>query len=519
MSKSSKYWENRSLERLTETEKNSEEYIKRIQRMYDEALKKIEKDLESIYKNYSEQIGVDVQTLKTLLSKKETDKVWKELKKQGLDKYIKKNYKARITRLEQLQAQIYAKAKEIYPKEEMAQRMNYKGVIYDDYYKAIYDTQMGTGYDFSFNKLDDKMVDQMLNVKWSGKNYSERIWGNTDILAQSLSDILGSALLTGQSYARTAKLFRDRFKVSKYYSERLVRTETNYFENEIDAKSYQEMGFDKYVFMAVLDNRTSKVCQEHDNKVFKLKDKEVGINYPPLHPNCRSTTRAYLGKDEEANLVRRARDPVTGKVKTIPNMSYKEWYEQKVKEHGQENVDIAYKKQRNKASDKNQYDRYVKTLGKKDVGSFDDFIKMKYDSNSSEYDLTKYNYKLRNQVIKSPNLSIPKISVDKRKYTKYLFDGHNKNGLQHGKLITNVLGYNSDNYNEFDKLIKENISKYPKIYKKTNDQGELYETNMVVNGLKGRHAKLLVASIKKGDEYFITSAYIVALKKGDLKYD
>ena len=203
--------------------------------------------------------------------------------------------------------------------------MLYKGVINDSYYKAIYDTQMGTGFDFSFNKLDNRTIENLLTEKWQGSNYSKRIWNNTDILADSISELVGGALLSGQSYAKTSRQLRDRFNVAKYYSDRLVRTETNYFHNQVDAMAYEEMGIDKYVFVATLDSRTSEICQEMDNKVFDYKDMAVGDNYPPLHPNCRSTTRGYLGKEAEAMLQRRAKNPETGKYETIPNMSYKEW--------------------------------------------------------------------------------------------------------------------------------------------------------------------------------------------------
>jgi hypothetical protein len=69
----------------------------------------------------------------------------------------------------------------------------------------------------------------------------------------------------------------------------------------------------------------------------------VGKNFPPLHPNCRSKTRAYLGEEVEKTLKRRARDSITGKNQVIGNMSYKEWYDSKVKEHGKAEVDKAYK--------------------------------------------------------------------------------------------------------------------------------------------------------------------------------
>lgn len=323
--KSNTYWDKRALQRLSDSEKMSEEYIKRVKRIYEKAYKDVDKEIAKVYKNYSKNTGLDVQKLKELLSKKETDKVWKTLKRQGLDKYIKNNYKSRISRLEQIQAQIYAKAKLIYPKEELEQTMCYKGVINDSYYKALYDTQMGLGYDFSFNKIDKNMMTALLNEKWSGKNYSERIWGNTDILADSLSEVISSGMISGQSMSKMSKQIRDRFNVSKYYAERLVRTEVNHFNNMADAMAYEEMGIDKYVFVAILDDRTSEKCQSMDNKVFDYKDRQDGVNYPPLHPNCRSKTRGYMGEDGEKLLKRKALNPKTGDTEYIENISYKEW--------------------------------------------------------------------------------------------------------------------------------------------------------------------------------------------------
>lgn len=328
MAKSSTYWDKRALKRLTEAEKSSEVYIKRIKAIYEQAYKDIDKQLKSVYKNYSKETGLDVPRLKELLTRSETKKLWEQMKRQGLDKYIKNNYKSRISRLEKLQAQIYARAKLIYEKEELENTMCYKGVINDSYYKTMYDTQIGTGYDFNFSTIDENMVNALLQDKWSGKNYSERIWGNTDILADSLSQILGGAMLNGQSMQLTAKQIRDRFNVAKYYAERLVRTETNHFNNTADAMAYEELGLDRYVFVATLDNRTSEICQSMDNKVFNFKDREEGVNYPPLHPNCRSKTRAYLGREEEKNLQRRARNPITGQTEIIENISYKEWLKQ-----------------------------------------------------------------------------------------------------------------------------------------------------------------------------------------------
>lgn len=325
MGKSSKYWDDRALRRLTGAEKTSEQYIKQVQKMYDRAYRNVNKEIETIYKSYSNDTGIDVNTLKQLLTKKETSKVFKELKAKGYDKYIKDNYKSRITRLEQLKAQIYMKAKDVYTEEELINHKCYGEVYKNSYYRAIYDTQMGTGLDFGFSTIDNNLIETLLNEHWSGKNYKARVWGNTDILAESVSELIGGAILSGQSLSKTTQQIRERFGVGKYYAERLIRTETNHFYNEADAMAYEEMGVDKYVFVAVLDNRTSRMCQDMDNVVKDYKDKEVGVNFPPLHPNCRSTTRGYLGEEAERHLQRRARDPKTGKSELIGNMSYKEW--------------------------------------------------------------------------------------------------------------------------------------------------------------------------------------------------
>jgi SPP1 gp7 family putative phage head morphogenesis protein len=257
---------------------------------------------------------------------------------------------------------------------------------------------MGTGLDFAFSNIDDNMVTALLNERWSGKNYSQRIWGNTDILAESLSEVIGGAMLSGQSIQKTARQIRERFDVGKYYAERLVRTETNHFNNEADAMAYEEMDVEKYVFLATLDTRTSTICQNLDNDVFELKERQVGVNYPPMHPNCRSKTRAYMGEEIEKTLKRRARNPITNETEIIGNMSYKEWYDAKVKEHGKDAVNNAFKKVKNRSADIEQFNNYKSRLTDNPhlPSNIDKFVEMKYNNTTEFQELTEhYRYKGR----------------------------------------------------------------------------------------------------------------------------
>lgn len=398
---SKEYWDNRATERLIEAEKQSNDYIKKVKKIYSKANNDIKKELANVYKNYSKETGIDVHTLKILLSKEETDEFWKTLKGQGLKKYVQANYKSRINRLEQIQGQLYAKAKEIYKDELNTVYGHYRNVINESYNKTIYDTQIGTGYDFTFNKLDDKMIEAVLNTKWYGGNYSSRIWGNTDILANRVSETIGGALISGKPYYKTANEIADTFGVAQYYAERLVRTETNHFNAEAEALAYKELGVEKYVFVATLDNRTSKMCQEHDGKVYDFKDKETGVNYPPLHPNCRSTTRGYLGEEEEKTLKGRARNPITGKTEIIDNMNYEDWKKHINNRYGNDTLEVSAKKQVNLKSDTEQYEKYLKLLEKKDIPeTFEKWQQMKYND-TKKYTELKYDYVLKQHYDKS----------------------------------------------------------------------------------------------------------------------
>ena len=389
--KSNKYWEERKLRRFSENEQRTTEYVKSIRKMYEQASRNIKKMLDDVYKNYSNDTGIDKQKLRELLTKSETEKHFEELKKIGLEKYVKDNYKSRINRLEKIQLELYKATKDLYKKEELKHSELYKEVINNGYYKAIYDTQIGVGYDFNFSNLDKNLIKSLMSEKWHGLNYSERIWNNTEIIANQIKDIVGGGLLSGQSIQKTARLVRERFDVGKFYSERLVRTESNYFHNQADLMAYEEMEVEYYIIIATLDNRTSKICQEKDGKKFKVTEALKGKNFPPFHVNCRTTTSSYIDEEAERLLVRRARNPITGKNEVIDNVSYEEWYNKNVIEYGKEEVDTSYKKIKYQTPDRRQYEKYKKFYGKKIPSTFEKFQEMKYN-NVNEWKAIKNDY-------------------------------------------------------------------------------------------------------------------------------
>lgn len=137
--------------------------------------------------------------------------------------------------------------------------------------------------------LNEREIESILQMEWSGASYSQRIWRNNDVLANKLKDELVKAAINGTNPRVTAKKLRDVFGGTKPNTERLVRTESTYVANASTAKRYDDMGVKEYEFVAVLDRRTSSICREMNGQTFPLSEFMPGTNAPAMHPNCRST--------------------------------------------------------------------------------------------------------------------------------------------------------------------------------------------------------------------------------------
>lgn len=318
------YWQDRAEERLSDAEKRSAHYIKEINSVYDNARWKIIEEIKSLYDNYHKKdAGFDNEKLRAIVPNGTLKQFRREMSEAGLSEYLPENYNARMTRLEYLYAQCWAESKKANMKHYKLETESHKETIKHGYYKNIYDTAVGLKINPVFSGLNSRAVNEILNTQFVAGNYSKHIWKNTDKLARTLKEVIGSAVAKGEGYEKTARLIRTRFDVTKNEAIRLVRTETCYFQNQAEIKSLKEMGFKKYQFIATLDSRTSGVCRDHDKIVFDVDKAQAGFNLPPLHPNCRSTITVYIGKEYEAD-TRIARNE-NGVSEYVENVDYGEW--------------------------------------------------------------------------------------------------------------------------------------------------------------------------------------------------
>ena len=330
---------------MDKAEKQADQFDK----VYQEAKTYLDKEINKIFDKFQRDYGlsqVDArQVLKNMKDKKDLNELRKVLEARPNDPNIQRlladldspAYSFRMKRLERLSDDLDRMRESIYHSEKTDSDAFYSDLMKDSYYKATFDLQQQTGLAYGFSGLPESEIKHLQSFSWldDGSTYSTDIWKNTGKLTSSIKDELLMSLMTGRDTRETAQAIAERFNVGQNDARRLVRTESAFFHNQMELLSYEEADIEKYIFVAVLDKRTSRICQEHDNQVYD-RDKAVpGVNCPPMHPWCRSTTVAYDEDADYSKLKRRARNPETGKVEYVPaDMTYKEWYSKYVDGEG-----------------------------------------------------------------------------------------------------------------------------------------------------------------------------------------
>lgn len=345
----------------------AEKQADKFDKVYQEAKTYLDKEINKIFDKFQRDYGlsqVDArQVLKNMKDKKDLNELRKVLEARPNDPNIQRlladldspAYSFRMKRLERLSDDLDRMRESIYHSEKTGSDAFYSDLMKDSYYKATFDLQQQTGLAYGFSGLPESEIKHLQSFSWldDGSTYSTDIWKNTGKLTSSIKDELLMSLMTGRDTRETAQAIAERFNVGQNDARRLVRTESAFFHNQMELLSYEDAEITKYRFVAVLDKRTSHICQEHDNKVYD-RDKAVpGINYPPMHPWCRSTTVGYDEDADYSKLKRRARNPVTGKTELVPaDMSYDEWYDKYVAKdkgksynQGMSSIDLMAKQQ------------------------------------------------------------------------------------------------------------------------------------------------------------------------------
>lgn len=317
MDKKSKYWEKRARENESKVYKKASDLKKELDVHYIQAKKEIQKSINDLIARYMFKTDLSYADAMKYLTSKEFKEFRMSLEEYEaeIERLSEINeelanklrieletlaMKSRITRLDSLKTQIDI---ELSKKISKDYNIVEKGIseVYRDFFK-IQTTDFGlTGVN---TVLPKKTLKMLMQQPWSGANFSERIWGNSEALGKVLKQEIIQSFMQGVSVKDLSDRIEKRFENDRYNTERLVRTELNYAFNQTTKLSYEEAEIEEYEFLAEIDSRTSEICKKLNGEKFKVKDARAGVNYPPMHPHCRSTTVPVLdfdnfGKEKE----------------------------------------------------------------------------------------------------------------------------------------------------------------------------------------------------------------------------
>lgn len=295
------YWEERQVKREAKAFTTIQDIEKEYKIALEKAKQNINKELSRIGTTYMKDNNLSYHDALKLL-KGDEYKVWKKDLHDYMAEYnkllktapleAKKLYleietlsaRSRMSHLDSLKAQVDMEmVKLIFGVEDSAK--NGLASVYRD-------TFIEVTKDLGINAIVSRdKIKAVLDRPWSGANFSERLWSNTDKLAQTVKQEIVNGMIQGINLQTMTKRVSERFETAKKNDvERLLRTEVNYTLNQATLDGYKEAGIEKYEFSATLDSRTSQICSELNGEIFEIKKIAVGLNYPPMHPRCRSTT-------------------------------------------------------------------------------------------------------------------------------------------------------------------------------------------------------------------------------------
>lgn len=341
---SEKYWARRADARERAWHKKSQETIeKELARYYARSLAEIQKDIQALYGRFAADNHLSQVEARKLLQGQEF-REWRytiqEYVKQinagntGLLKELNTlAMRSRISRLDKLYSDTVMELDSLGRKTSASMKKFLSDAYKDNYYQSMYEIGRTVGLKSPRVVVPSKSLEDVLRDRWSGKNYSERIWKNQKLLGQTLKQEMVTAVHRGESVEAVSKRIAQRMNVSTKNATRLVRTELNYVENRAALDSIRASGMDYYRFIATLDNRTTPICREHDGRIVSVEEASPGDNLPPLHPNCRSTIAGSLYGPEDGHKQegkRIARDEKGRNYYVPADMTYSQWHDKYV---------------------------------------------------------------------------------------------------------------------------------------------------------------------------------------------
>lgn len=304
------YWVKRERENIKLEQMKDAEVIKKLNQITTTALQEIEKEINAFYYRYAAKNEMtiaeakkrvsefDVKSFENTAARYVREKDFSQKANRELYTY---NTKMRVSRQELLMMHLNA---------HLVSMTNEQDKTFQEYMEqaGVSEVLRQAGILGVNMSITTPTLKSIVGASFYGAKWSSRIWKDMQGLRDELDVIINSSIVRGVHPSRYIKKIRERFDVTSFEAKRLLITETARVQVEAQKLSYQAVSDDdeaKYEYVAVMDGKTTKRCKNLNKKRFKVKDMKPGVNAPPMHPFCRSSTALVLGNWREKFFIER----------------------------------------------------------------------------------------------------------------------------------------------------------------------------------------------------------------------
>lgn len=296
----SKYWKQRQEQYFKNIEKDEKRLFKKLSKQYDKEINNLQDKIGAYYSKYGEDNIIEYKDLLIKLPEKERQLLFRDIdlfferhpEQEHLRKISKSSYK--ISRLEALEYEMTKQQIELGVKEEEL-GIDLLGKGFDKTYKQV-------NKDMGFAKVmtGEVLAKDIVNAKWlNDMDFSSRLWSNKEKLIDFMINDFKNGIIRGDNYQKMGRILKNRFKKrSNNDIQRLIYTEGTFVQNQAMSSPFQDMGYTHYYYDAIMDDRTSDICQGLNGERFAFADKESGVNFPPMHSRCRSSFTVDLNSKQ-----------------------------------------------------------------------------------------------------------------------------------------------------------------------------------------------------------------------------
>lgn len=341
------YWEQRAIDSVGRMESAVSGAVPELVQSFERAKQQLSNEIFSFYGKYAKENSVTLAQAQKALNFAELREFKSDL--QAFEQLARESIgtfnlqvsnlskQARITRLQALETQCDAILQKLYQEQKRLAERTTAEVYTQQYYRRLFDIEQYTGFQFHFSQVPTAAIEQVLKTPVMGADISTRLWRQDIDTGFRIRQTLNEMFITGkppQDFAEELQQAIGAVRVSKdgvkgtgkkYEAYRLLYNESSYASGQADLAAYQADGLGEYEIIATLDMRTSEICRKQDGKHYPVKKAVTGVNFPPFHVNCRTTTAPHIPNLKSFKGTRIARDTKTGKSVRVPSMTYKEW--------------------------------------------------------------------------------------------------------------------------------------------------------------------------------------------------